>query len=337
LADTVFQITFPRNAARRQSLRVRAIDDGGLKSASDFSRSVVLNFDPITTIILPPSVETLPDGSPKPGRVFVWGTEVLENGSTLPDGYQSVTVYFTGKDDPRDFGEPCGTVGVSSYQHRVLSREDSFGSFGGQAFTTIPGATLALPDFNQFVYNNLGSGDQLILIRCLDSFQITDSTPDSVLLKVNYRPYVTMLKVRPESAPESANVDLAPLGPGQIPRIELADGQRLIVSVLGSDHHVRVPNPSLPADSLAILYDTNGRILRDEEGRLSVSEGYRVFFQTAQEPGFDPSPSTGLPYVARLAAPKQGEYTIIAEVKDSPISAPNGRTGRMTRRIEIVR
>lgn len=340
--DTAFEFTFPRNAARRQIFQVRAIDDGGLRSLDDYLRTVIVNFDPITWVVNPaPEVPPPPGGGPVHARVFRQlpsGTQYWPSGTTLPDGFRSVEVSYTAFDDPRDKKAVCGDPGITRYQARRLFRDDSFGSPGGPAFgDLVPLA--AYPGVNASPFFSLGSGDHFILIRAKDDFLIVDSTPETVLVKVNYPPYFVQCRVRPVSAPESAAVDLLAHAFSDVITIRLAEGESLNVTALGRDVHYVNPLLAPVPDTLADVYDST-LVVADEVGSVNPAEAYRAFFDAVFEPGFEPAPGLdpARPYSIDLAVPGPGLYTLFVDVKDRTSYNPaTGRRGRVVRHIRIER
>lgn len=327
-ADTTAEYTFPAGSGRVQLLQVRAIDDGGLRSDHDFYQSVVVNFDPITWVVDPDQAE------PRRRLVFQWGQAplTLPSGATLPDNQQTVDITYTGFDDSRDVATSCLSTNLSQYQSRVLFRDDSFGSYGGSPFANLT-ENEPYPTRNKTTVTNLISGDNLILIRSIDLQRVADSTPESILVRVNYSPYFVQLKARARSAPEASAVDLLALGSG-VATITVPEGDSLLITALGSDRHLRNPTPG----SLEDLFDPND-VLGDELSNIA-SEGYRVYLSsTPFAPGFRPTPPGGAPYTELIGLPPgPSDLTIRADVKDQTVTNPKtGRIGSVVRTIRIVR
>lgn len=337
-ADTALEVTFPRNAARRQLLQVRAIDDGGLRSMDDFVRSVVLNFDPVTWVINPDL--STDEGNPVHSRVFreISGTQYWPSGTTLPDGSHQLEICFTGFDDPRDTKTSPTDPGITEFQTRVLSRDNSFGTPGGTAYATIAGS--GYPARNRRQYYELSSGDHFILIRCRDDLLVVDSTPETVLVRVNYPPYFVKCGVRPSSAPAAQDIDLLSRNWRDVITIRLPADDSLTVTLLGRDVHRVNPGSPPDPDSLAAAYDSS-QVVQAEQGVLDADEAYRAFLSTAySEPGYDMAPGGDVTraYTIKLAVPPgEGEYRLYADVKDLPQDAGPGRRGRVVRTIRIVR
>lgn len=349
LADTVAQVTFPRNASRRQSIQVRGIDDGGLRSFDDFTQSVVLNFDPITWIVYPIIEDDKEGGEggapPEKGRYFLQGLNVWPSGTILPDvgNNYSVEVQYTGFDDPRDKQPTCDEAGVHKYQTRVLKRDDSFGTPGGTLFYDLPAnESRPYPARNSNQYNELNSGDHFILIRAVDDFSVFDSTPDTVIVRVNYPPYMVRFEARPGNSAESDPwIDLLAVRNSSFANpidIQLDPGEVLQVRALGRDVHY--PNPlGLPEpDTLAARYDSS-LVVGQEIGSLNPVAAYRIFIESAFEVGYEPLPPGGAasPYVADLVIETPGTYRIIADVQDRSNTNEIGRRGRIIRYIRITR
>jgi hypothetical protein len=323
-ADTTLNVTFPLNASRVQILQVRAIDDGGLRSDDDFIQSVVVNFDPITRIVDP--VEDDPQGNPVARRVFTWGTQVLSSGSTLPDGTQAVSVRYTGLDDPRDSGTACASPNLSRYQTRAPFRDDSEGNFTTPQWGNLT-SNDPFPTRNTASYF-LRSGDHLILIRAIDIQQVVDSSPETVLVKVNYRPYLTSWTARATSAPESEAIDLLAAPPGERVDVNVPEGDSLLVTMIGSDLHLLPPNTH-PLDP--------NEVIAPETGSLA-GNGYRVYFGSSPfVPSFEPTPPGDAPFTFVLPVPDTATDDLIADVRDRSATNPNGRQGRTVRSIRIVR
>jgi hypothetical protein len=324
-ADTTLDVTFPLNSSRVQILQVRAIDDGGLRSSDDYIQSVVVNFDPITRIVDP--VENDGQGNPVSRNVFTWGTLVLPSGTTLPDNRQDVTVTYTGLDDPRDFGTSCASPNLSRYQSRVPFRDDSEGNFTTPNWTNLS-SNDPFPVRNSAQVFGMISGDHLILIRAIDVQQIVDSTPETVLVKVNYRPYLTEWTVRATSAPEAEAIDLLAAPPGQRIDILVPEGDSLFVTMVGSDLHLLPPNQH-PLDPNTVIAPETGAL---------AGNGYRVFYDSSVfEPSFEPTPPDGVPFTYVLPVPDAAVDDLIADLRDRTFTNPNGRLGRTIRSIRIVR
>jgi hypothetical protein len=343
LADTQAEISFPPNASRRQTLQVRAIDDGGLRSFEDITRTVVLNFDPITWVLHPTDTEN--DGSPVRGSWFQEGEggAIWPSGTTLPDdgNVQEAVVFFAGYDDPRDRQVSCDELGVHRYQYRILSRDDSFGTPAGQAYQQIPGASLPFPEKNSQQYFGLKSGDHFILVRSVDDYLVADSTPETVLVKINYSPYITELKAWPGRSPDGPGIDLLAVRNSESDPIEiqLAEDESLMVSVKGRDiHYPNRPEDPPVTDPLAAAFDSN-EVVGQELGTIEVTAAYRVFFDNVIEPGFEPpgnfDPEN--PYVTLLEVERPGTYRLIADVMDRTNTNTVGRRGRIIRYIKVVR
>ena len=336
LADTLAEVCFPLNASRRQILQVRAIDDGGLESIDDFTQTVIVNFDPITLIVHP--TETTPEGLPKRAAFFRDRVNSIDypSGTTLPDDdtYQ-VEVRYTGYDDPRDSQGACNEPGVHRYQTRILFREDSFGTPGGSPFRELNN-NLPYPDVNIAEYNGLGSGDHFILIRAQDDNLVVDSTPETVLVKVNYPPYMIKLEAHPDGRPAIDLLNIRNTSPSNPIDIQLAENETLLVVAKGRDLHF--VNPANDPEGLAALYDSS-HVVGDETGLLDVFNGYRVFIDSAIVPGYEPIPgfNPANDFEAELLFPQPGIYAIVADVKDKTNSNPEGRRGRIVRYIRIVR
>ncbi len=339
LADTTITITFPRNAARRQVLTVRAIDDGGLRSSTDFTASVVLNFDPLTFTVVPPEDVNNPPAVPRFGRVFRQGVQVYPSGTTLPDRrYDDIDIFFTGLDDPRDAGDVCDNAGIKRYQGRTLYREDSDLSAGGQPFFDLQ-ATAAYPTVNMRTEFQKGSGDWIFLTRAVDDLNVFDSTPETLVVGVNYRPYIVEFTARAQTTAPSGAINLLGQSPNAEPVIRLSKGEALVVTLKGSDYHKVSPARSGmgPQDSLAFLYDTNQVVGDETNTGLHPNEAYRVYVIETEPfpPGFDPAPAGDAPYTVLLDFPASGVYTLNAGVRDRTVTAPNGRTGTQIRKVRI--
>jgi hypothetical protein len=346
LGDTSACVMFPRTASRRQIIQVRGIDDGGLRSIDDFTQTVVLNFDPITWIVHPVIGEG--GGLPERGRFFIDGLNVWPTGTILPDigNTYSVVVQYTGFDDPRDKQPTCDDAGIQKYQTRVLKRDDSFGSPGGQLFFDLPDSeSAAYPIRNSYQYNDLNSGDHFILIRAVDDFGVFDSTPDTVIVRVNYPPYVVQFEARRGNSAESDPwIDLLAVRNSSFANpieIHLDEGEVLQVRALGRDIHY--PDPlGLPVpDPLAAMFDSS-LVIGQEIGSLNPLAAYRIFLDTVFEIGYEPLPPGGvdnplLPYVADMEIEAPGTYRIIADVQDRSNTNEIGRRGRIIRYIRIVR
>jgi hypothetical protein len=336
LGDTLAEITFPPNASRRQTLQVRAIDDGGLRSRDDFTQVVILNFDPITLVLDP--ADTL-DGTPTRGLYFKSYEKVWPSGTTLPDSgnVRSVTILFTGYDDPRDKGA-CNGTGVHKYEARVASRDDKVGSPAGTPYSRVA-ADQPYPTINQNPFYNLPSGDHFILIRSVDDYGVVDSSPETVVVKINYSPYLTQFDARGSASPPESAINLLAVrnsSPSRPIDIQLAPGESLEVIVRGQDTHFPDPmNPPAPfePDPLAAAYDSN-YVVQPEIGIVNPLNGYRVFFDSLMEPGYEPADSTGV-FAARLEVPRSAVYMLTADVQDKTNTNAVGRRSRVIRWVRV--
>jgi hypothetical protein len=335
LADTSYCVTLSPSASRVQLLQVRAIDDGGLRSSDDFTQSVVVNFDPVTLVVRPPDDST--DVVPHPARVFQWNALTYPSGTTLPDNRHSVTIYFTGLDDPRDLQPSCLSNGLSRYQTRRGFRDDvNPNLINGGNFTNPPWEDVqprdAYPTINQQQYNQLGSGDHLIMLRAIDVNQIVDSTPESIMVKVNYKPYLTLLTARPSLSPPESAVDLLARSADETIEFTFLPGDTtLVVTALGSDVH-RPPPLTDPFDPNVVIAGETG---------ILAPNGYRVFLRTSPiEPSYEMTPSGGNPFVQLIdVGDGAGSYTLAADVRDQTSfnDSQRGRENRYLRHIRIVR
>ncbi|MDZ4804395.1 MAG: hypothetical protein SGI90_06010 [Candidatus Eisenbacteria bacterium] len=328
LADTSYCITLSPTASRVQLLQVRAIDDGGLRTAEDSTQSVVVNFDPVTLVVDPPVEGDMSD--PERHLVFQFNGLTYPSGTILPDRPSSVIVYFTGLDDPRDLQPSCLSTGLSRYQTRRGIRDNSVGNFAFPPWEDVQPRD-GFPIRNQQQYNGLVSGDHLIQLRAIDVSQIVDSKPESVLVKVNYPPYLIRLTARASTSPESEAVDLLPFNSQQPISINFPAGDTiLVVTALGSDIHMPPPNTS-PFDPSTVI--------GEETGTLADS-GYRIFFQSSfLEPSFEMTPPAQAPFVKQLVVSESADlYPLAVHLIDRTFFNPNtGRVTRILRQIRIVR
>lgn len=336
LADTFATYCFPPLANRKQVLQVRAIDDGGLRSPFDFTRSVVVNFDPNTLIVHPS--DRNPDGTPLRGRFFRIGTQIWRSGTTLADFQRDgLEYFFTGFDDEREL-QPTWDVdkGISQYEERSLYRVDSDEGFGGTAYEQLrfqAGAPAVYPLTNSVTHNSVGSGDNLYLLRSRDKQNVPDSTPDSVLISINYRPYIVQFTARPESEPASADVDLLNKAPGDVTVFRLLPGEKLLVTLRGSDVHRITP----AVGSEPYLYDHN-TVVENEDGIIEpLAGGYRVYLSNVvTPPGFD-NPTTPPNFTAALDVDHFGQFLLIADVRDRTFTNVSrvGRKGTVARPVRL--
>jgi hypothetical protein len=301
-----------------------------LRSRTDFTQSVILNFDPIT-IAVDPTIDDA-QGHPLKTRVFVWQSATYPSGTTLPDVTPNVTVTYTGLDDPRDLQPSCESNGLSRFQTRVGFRDRSEQAPVSRDWLDLQ-SNEPYPTRNQQSYNGLISGDHFIMIRAVDVAQISDSTPETVLVKVNYPPYVTQFEARPSSAGDDAYVNLLDAVSGPPLTIHIPSGDSLLhVRALGSDVHLVPPNTD-PHDSSTVLAPESGSL---------AGNGYRIFLKTTPfEPSFDMTPPGGAPYEADVEVPiatGSAEFQLVVDVLDLTFTNPNGgRITRVIRRIRIER
>lgn len=341
LADTMASGCFPAGVPRKQILQVRAVDDGGLRSASDYTLSLILNFDPISYICHP--TDRNPDGTPVAGRYIDVAGVVYPSGVTLPDKrYDDIRVRFTGYDDSRDKQSFVGDLGILSFEYREQNRFDTGELFGGSAFARVSVGDegyAEFPERNQVRLSEVGSGDHLIQIRARDKFLAPESTPDFVRFDINYRPYFISFKARAQNSDTTEFVDLLNCPPGTVPEIRLAPGEQIVVKVLALDSHLVRPVPGSPQD----LYDPND-VVQDESGTVLTppgqvsSAGYRVYFSSVlSPPGFD-VPSAPPGHVVDLDFEEFGEYVLIADVRDfSRTNDQNlGRIGTFSCRVRLA-
>ena len=334
LADTFASYCFPAGASRKQVLQVRAVDDGGLRSAFDFTRSVIVNFDPNTIVVHP--TERNPDGTPVPGHYFIVGTQVWRSGTTLADQvHDDVAVFLHGL---RRRAGAAADVGYR--QRRSLSSRNA----GSIAWTmtrvsagprtrrfSLPGVPKVYPQVNMVTRFGVGSGDTMFLIRARDKQNVPDSTPDTVLVSVNYRPYIVAFKARPESEPESSDIDLLNRAAGDTAVLQLVPGEKLLVTVRGSDIHVVNP----PVDSDQYRYDHN-TVVENEHFDEPASGGYRVYFNnTVTLPGFD-LPTSPPNFTAALDVDSLGTFLLIADVRDQT-NTNETTTGRKGTAMRLIR
>lgn len=340
LADTLISGCFPPGSSRKQVLQVRAVDDGGLRSSEDYTRSVLLNFDPITLIAHPS--DRNPDGTPVIGRFFEDAGVIFPSGTTLADNFHDfIRIRFTGYDDERDSQASPDDLGILAYEYRRLYRSDTGESFGGEPAVQIvagPEGYADYPELNELGLIQIGSGDHLVQIRARDKLLAADSSPDFLQIGVNYRPYFVSLTARPETADPGAAVDLLNCAPGTVPEIRLAPGEKLVVSCRALDTHRVRPTAGSPED----LYDPND-VVQDETGLIAPPgvnspSGYRIYFSNIPSaPGFDP-PSTPPSHVVSLDVEEFGDYTLVADVRDftSTNSQRLGRVGTVSCRITLA-
>ncbi|TPW07567.1 MAG: hypothetical protein FD129_2545, partial [bacterium] len=313
LADTSYCITLSLAASRVQLLQVRAIDDGGLRSAIDYNQSVVVNFDPITTVVDPPVEGDTSD--PQRHLVFQFNGLTYPSGTILPDRQSAVVVYFTGLDDPRDLQPSCLSTGLSRFQTRRGVRDNSVGNYSTPAWEDMEPRD-GFPIRNQQQYTGLVSGDHLIQIRAIDVSQIVDSKPESILVRVNYPPYLLQLTARASSTPEDGAVNLLPFDPDEPVVINVPAGDTiLVVTALGSDIHMPPPNTS-PFDPSTVIGEETGSL---------APNGYRVFFQFSLfEPSYEMTPADGAPFVERLTLTEStNSYPLIVDLLDRTFFNPN--------------
>jgi hypothetical protein len=189
----------------------------------------------------------------------------------------------------------------------------------------------AYPVINQQLYAGLGSGDHLIQIRAIDVNQIVDSTPATVLVRFNYRPYLTLLTARPSSSPPEADVDILARAEGDTITFFMPPGDTaLVITALGSDRHMPPPNQD--------PFDPN-MVVGEETGSLAPN-GYRVFLRTSPiEPSFEMTPPGGAPFVELVDVGEgAGSFVLTVDLRDQTFSNPNGgRQSRYLRHIRIVR
>lgn len=338
LADTFAAYCFPPLANRKQVLQVRAVDDGGLRSPFDFNRSVVVNFDPNTLIVHPS--DRNPDGTPVRGRFFRIKdqTPIWRSGTTLADFTRDgVEYFFTAFDDEREL-QPTWDEdkGISQYEERALYRVDGDEGFGGAVYEQLvfqAGAPAVYPLKNSVTHNSLGSGDNLFLIRARDKQNVPDSTPDSMLISINYRPYIVQFTARPESEPAAADVDLLNMAAGETAVFRLSPGEKLLVTLRGSDVHRITP----AVGSEPYLYDHN-TVVENEDGIIEpIAGGYRVYLSNAvTPPGFDNS-TTPPNFTAALDVEHFGQFLLIAETRDKTNTNARsvGRKGSVARPVRL--
>ncbi len=328
IADTSYCIKLSPSASRVQLLQVRAIDDGGLRTPDDSTQSVVVNFDPLTTVVDPPVEGST--SNPTRHRVFQFNGLTYPSGTTLPDRQSSVIVYFTGQDDPRDLQASCMSTGLSRFQSRSSFRDNSKDNFPLPPWEDISPRD-GYPIRNQQQYNGLGSGDYLFQLRAIDVSQIVDSTPESVLVKLNYPPYLTQLTARGSSSPVEEAVNILTFNSMETIVISIpADDSTLVITALGSDIHIPSPNTD-PLDPSLVVGEETGRL---------AGNGYRVFFKSdVFEPSFDMTPPGNVPFVKRLVVTESASlYTLAVDLLDQTFTNQNtGRLSRILRQIRIVR
>lgn len=328
IADTSFCIKLGPTASRVQLLQVRAIDDGGLRTSDDSTQSVIVNFDPLTLVVDPPVEGDASD--PTRRLVFQFNGLTYPSGTTLPDRQSSVIVYFTGLDDPRDLQPSCLSTGLSRFQTRRSVRDNSRDNFTLPPWEDVSPRD-GYPVRNQQQYNGLGSGDHLIQLRAIDVSQIVDSRPESVLVKMNYSPYLTQLTARGNSSPVEDAVNLLPLNPLQVTVLTIPAGDTsLVITALGSDIHFPPPNTN-PFDPNVVVGEETGSL---------TGNGYRVFFRSAfGEPSFEMTPPGGAPFIKRLRVTESASsYSLVVDLLDQTFTNANsGRLSRITRQIRIVR
>lgn len=339
LADTAISGCWAPGVGRKQIVQVRAVDDGGLRSAQDYTLSTILNFDP-QTLIAHPSDQN-PDGTPVIGRYFEDNGVIFPSGTTLKDDrHDFVRVRFTGFDDIRDKQATPDDLGILAFEYRQLYRSDSGDIYGGTSFVEIPDGEdgyAEYPALNDLSLIQLGSGDHLIQIRAKDKLLVPDLTPDFVQISVNYRPYFISFKARPASSAPDAFVDLLNKAPGDVPEFQLAAGEKLVVSIQGLDRHRVRPTEGTPED----LYDPN-TVVQDEDGQIAQggasTSGYRTYFSNVfSPPGFDP-PSSPPNHVVELDVEEFGEFVLVADVRDFTQTNSQflGRVGTVSCRIKLV-
>lgn len=330
LADSAFEFTFPPQAARTHVLDVTT------NCGEAFSQTLIVNFSPLTMIVDPRGSSA----TPTPGLYFSTGDQVWPSGTTLPDGSYDVIVHLTGRDDSRDVQTSCGDPGVRRFQYRELFRLDSYGPYAGLPYANVSDPRV-YPEATIASLFDLGSGDHLLQFRAIDDALIVDATPETVWVGINYPPYLTQLTIRGSQQTESEPYDLLAArntSPSTPADVYLLQGENLEVTLLGRDVHIPNPLnplPPLEPDPLAAAFDSTA-VVGTEFGSLDPVGAYRVFFDSPLEPGYD-SPAGGVeaPFVRQLAPPGEGIYVLIADVRDNPADAFEGRRGRIVRHLNI--
>jgi len=219
LADTAASRVYNPAFSGKEVLYVRAIDDAGAKTLPDSTRSVVVNFNPVTWVLDQSST------TPVRARVFLeqQHDRVYPTGTFLADvsgaSARSVSFRYTGFDDPRDYRPNPDDWGIIRFQYRRLLYD------GGPAFRDM-NDWKKFPEISTFGYGDtqgLDSGDWLFLFRCIDDLG-RPGVADSVLVRVNYPPYFVSVNY---------------------------------FDKLGNPHPLWIPSAS-PGDTLTVNLDPNG-------------------------------------------------------------------------------